>query len=102
LSDAPDIERLEATITGRVQGVGFRWFVRSNAQRLRLTGWTANQSDGSVKVVAEGESGALDDLQSVLKDGLPGSSVDRVEASRTNATGDFPNFEIRSGAHRGD
>jgi acylphosphatase len=95
-------ERLEATVSGRVQGVGFRWFVRSNAARLKLTGWTANQSDGSVKVVAEGRSEALDDLERALKDGPPGSSVDKVNASRTQATGDFANFEIRYGGHRGD
>jgi acylphosphatase len=96
------IERLEATISGRVQGVGFRWFVRSNAARLKLTGWTANQPDGSVKVVAEGHATALDDLQRVLKDGPPGSAVEHVNASRAQATGDFQNFEIRGRGHRGD
>ncbi|MEO6351189.1 MAG: acylphosphatase [Candidatus Limnocylindrales bacterium] len=95
-------ERLEASVSGRVQSVGFRWFVRSNAARLGLKGWTANQSDGSVKIIAEGESSALDDLQGALKVGPTGASVDRVKASRGPATGDFKGFEIRSGAHRGD
>jgi acylphosphatase len=102
VSSDSQIERLEATVSGRVQGVGFRWFVRSNAARLKLTGWTANQPDGSVKVVAEGKTHALDDLQRALKEGPPGSHVEHVNASRTSATGDFPKFEIRSGSHGGD
>jgi acylphosphatase len=55
MSHRPDetIERLTATITGRVQGVGFRWWVRSAADRIGLTGWVMNGNDErSVELVA--------------------------------------------------
>ena len=57
MSGAPGegLERLSATITGRVQGVGFRWWVRSFADRMGLTGWVMNGADErSVQLVAEG------------------------------------------------
>ena len=95
-------ERLEATVRGSVQGVGFRWFVQRNAQRLALTGWTANETDGSVRVVAEGASAALDELVAALHRGPSGARVTGVEATRGPATAEFGSFSIKSGAHRGD
>jgi acylphosphatase len=104
VSDARSIEaqRLTATVRGRVQGVGFRWFVRTQAFGLGLVGWAANQSDGSVLVVAEGESHKLDQFQAALGRGPAGASVDQVDAQRTPATGEFGAFGIRPGAHSGD
>ena len=55
--------RLEATVRGRVQGVGFRYFVVRRALELGLVGWVANGADGSVRCVAEGPSAALDALE---------------------------------------
>lgn len=95
-------ERLEAVVRGVVQGVGFRWFVVRRASELDLSGWTSNQSDGSVRVVAEGPSSALDQLVGVLHEGPSGAHVESVEAARTTATGEFTSFSIRAGAHRGD
>ena len=94
--------RLTASVRGRVQGVGFRWFVRTHAQRLRLRGWTANEPDGSVTVVAEGPTQQLDELAAELARGPDGASVDQVDTRRTAATGEFARFTIRAGAHRGD
>jgi acylphosphatase len=95
-------ERLEARVTGTVQGVGFRWFVVRRATDLGLTGWTANQRDGSVQVVAEGTPSALDELDGQLHEGPPGAHVDNVDVVRMPPTGEFTNFGIRSGSHRGD
>jgi len=95
-------ERLEARITGAVQGVGFRWFIVSRASDLGLTGWTANERDGSVHVVAEGTPSALDELDGLLREGPAGAHVDKFDAVRMPPTGEFTNFGIRSGAHRGD
>ena len=95
-------ERLEAVVRGVVQGVGFRWFVVRRASELGLNGWTSNQSDGSVRVVAEGPSPALDRLVSVLNEGPSGAQVESVDADRIAATGEFSSFTIRAGAHRGD
>jgi acylphosphatase len=95
-------ERLEGTVHGMVQGVGFRWFVVREADRLGLTGWTANEPDGSVTVVAEGTPGALEALADSLRDGPPGAAVERFDERRSPATGEFSGFRIRPGGHRGD
>lgn len=65
-------------ITGVVQGVGFRWFVRERARRLALAGWVRNLPDGSVEVAAAGEQGQLDLLRRELERGPPGASVEAV------------------------
>ena len=88
-------ERLSARVIGRVQGVGFRWWVRSAADRLGLTGWVMNGDDErSVELVAEGSAGALDQLEQMLEQGPPGAVVDRVEASRSPASGGYGRFQI--------
>ncbi len=69
---------LHFLIQGRVQGVGFRWFVQREAAELELRGWVRNTEDGDVEVVAAGEPADLDDLRSNLKRGPRGSRVDRV------------------------
>ena len=94
--------RIEATVRGRVQGVGFRWYVSRLASRLQLTGWVANESDGSVRVVAEGRDAALADLLEALERGPSGAFVADVSVDRLEPTGSFQGFEIRSGGHRGD
>lgn len=69
---------LHVTVRGRVQGVGFRWFVREQARELRITGWVRNHVDGSVEVLAHGDSSALQQLRSALQEGPPGSRVTEV------------------------
>lgn len=95
-------ERIEATIHGRVQGVGFRLFVLRRAQALGLAGWVANRPDGSVAVVAEGPAEALGQLLDLLHDGPPGAGVRSVEVDRVPARGESLGFDVRSGHHSGD
>jgi acylphosphatase len=95
-------ERLDALVRGRVQGVGFRYFVIRHAVRLDLTGWVANESDGSVRCVAEGPRTALDAFVEVLEQGPAGALVERVGTSWEPASGRFSSFEVRSGGHPGD
>ncbi|HUG49133.1 MAG TPA: acylphosphatase [Candidatus Limnocylindria bacterium] len=95
-------QRLEARVHGRVQGVGFRWFVRRQAIGLGLTGWVANEPGGSVRVVAEGEPAALEELAGLLRRGPDGAAVERVDVERLPFGGSFARFEIRSGSHDGD
>ena len=95
-------ERLEATVRGRVQGVGYRYFVLRIAGRQGLTGWVANQPDGSVRCVVEGPPDELDRIETWLRDGPPGAVVDAVQAVRMPATGRFDRFEVRSAGHSGD
>ena len=64
---------------GRVQGVGFRWFVRDRARALNLAGWVRNQPDGSVEVAAEGDEQSLDRLRHELEVGPDGAAVDSVD-----------------------
>jgi acylphosphatase len=89
-------ERLRAYVHGRVQGVGFRFFVQDHAAVLKLTGYTRNLPDGrTVEVVAEGERPALERLLDALRRGPPGAYVERVDAGWEPATGEFRAFGIR-------
>ncbi len=65
-------------IKGRVQGVGFRWFVQREAAELGLRGWVRNTDDGHVEIVAAGEPDALAELKVSLHKGSRGSRVDAV------------------------
>jgi len=88
-------ERLTARITGRVQGVGFRWWVRSHAEALGLTGWVMNANDErSVELVAEGPAEALDELERLIGRGPSGAFVEAVERRREPASGEFDRFGI--------
>ena len=69
---------LHFLIQGRVQGVGFRWFVHREASELELKGWVRNTEDGDVEAVAAGDPADLDDLRASLHRGPRGSRVDRV------------------------
>ncbi len=67
-------------ITGRVQGVGFRYFVAHHARILGVRGWARNLTDGSVEVQARGSSDALAALEQALAEGPPHSRVERLIA----------------------
>ena len=70
---------LYVAVRGKVQGVGFRWFVRERARALGLTGWVRNRDDGSVEVLAMGDEGSLRQLRSLLGTGPSGASVSAVQ-----------------------
>ena len=78
----PAAERLTARVYGRVQGVGFRIYVKELADRLGIRGTVRNAPDGSVEVTAEARPSALDHLEIALHTGSPASRVDRVEVDR--------------------
>jgi acylphosphatase len=75
----PNAARFVARVSGRVQGVGFRFFVQMRAEELRLSGSVGNRPDRSVRVEAEGPKPALDKLLRDLHEGPPAARVDRVE-----------------------
>lgn len=93
---------MDATVRGRVQGVGFRVFALREAAYLGLDGFVANEPDGSVRVVAEGPRPDLDALVERLEEGPPAALVDRVITRWEPARGIGAGFRIQSGAHRGD
>ena len=81
-------------ISGRVQGVGFRYFVAREAARLGVTGWTRNLDDGRVEVLANGTVEQLSDFESRLRQGPPHADVrgfESVESTPSKADG----FHIR-------
>lgn len=94
--------RLDVVIRGRVQGVGYRFFVLRLANALGLDGWVSNEADGSVRVRAEGRPDALDALLDGLRVGPSGSRVDDVALRWGDATQDLGPFAVRSQAHPGD
>lgn len=94
----PDV-RLTAWVHGMVQGVGFRWWTRSRALELGLTGYAANQADGRVLVVAQGPREAGEKLLQLLEGGeswpsRPGR-VDRVDADWAQPQERFAGFVER-------
>lgn len=86
---------MEALVSGRVQGVGYRYFVRDAALQLGLAGWVRNTQDGCVQVVAEGPRERLMRLLLLLERGPRLALVDRVQAEWSSATGEFRGFGIR-------
>jgi acylphosphatase len=74
----PLVMVLHFLIQGRVQGVGFRWFVHREASELDLRGWVRNTEDGDVEVVASGSTEDLAELRKSLRRGPRGSRVDRL------------------------
>ncbi len=89
------LKRLHAIVEGHVQGVGFRYFVLSQAQSLNLTGWVRNLTNGDVEVTAEGNSTDLEQLLFKLHQGPPGSHVINVQAEWLAAENTFTLFSVR-------
>ncbi len=88
------MQRLHCLVDGRVQGVGFRYFVIRQAEALGLTGWVANQIDGRVEVTAEGEYGQLQELLTKLNQGPGGAFVTDVSVEWQVASGEFDHFGL--------
>lgn len=90
--DADSTVRRGLRITGRVQGVGFRWFTRRSADDLGVRGSVRNRPDGSVEIHAEGTESSLERFEERVRRGPPGARVDevrRVESSMPVPDRDF-------------
>ena len=81
-------------VRGRVQGVGFRWFVEREAHTLGLSGWVRNNADGSVEVLAMGTHEQLSNLRSRLRAGPRAARVDEVEEFEANPIAGLKTFRI--------
>jgi acylphosphatase len=77
---------VRATITGRVQGVGFRAFVEQEARARRLKGWVRNRRDGCVEAVFSGSPEIVDDMLAVCRRGPSYSRVDRIDVEAATET----------------
>jgi acylphosphatase len=88
------IETKRYLVRGRVQGVGFRWFVEREAHMLGVAGWVRNNHDGSVEVLAQGTRDQLSGLHSRLREGPRAARVDAVEVSDATSVSGLSSFRI--------
>ena len=93
--DGNDIQELHAYVRGRVQGVGFRYFVVEHALMLGLRGYARNARDGSVEVLAQGPRPALERLLSLLSQGPPAAYVSEVQKVWGEPTEHLSGFHVR-------
>ena len=87
--------RVNLTISGDVQGVFFRAHAQEKAEELGVTGWVANESDGTVSVVAEGPENKINDLVDWCHGGPSTAQVDKVKVEQAPYAGEFEDFNIR-------
>lgn len=88
-------KRVRLTVSGRVQGVGFRANTRRRANQLNLTGWVRNLANGDVEIVAEGEETKIDKFMSWAKQGPRLAKVTDFKSNFENYKGEFDSFSIR-------
>jgi len=89
------LQRIHAAITGRVQGVGYRYYTRDAARSLGLTGWVRNRGDGSVELEAQGDAEALRRLSQWLEEGPPLGHVAKVCVDERPPVAAEVSFDIR-------
>jgi acylphosphatase len=92
--ESANLARLKAIVEGRVQGVGFRYFVVRKAEALGLKGWFRNRWDDTVEVSAEGERDALERLVKDLRRGPTSAFVTDVKTAWSEASGEYDRFSI--------
>ncbi|NPD04034.1 acylphosphatase [Nocardioides sp. zg-1308] len=81
------MKAIQARVTGRVQGVSFRWYTQERARSLGVTGWVRNEPDGSVLLHAEGEDDAVDALAAWCATGPSTARVADVAVRPATPTG---------------
>ncbi|MXS74291.1 acylphosphatase [Microbacterium sp. CSI-V] len=86
---------VEITVRGHVQGVGFRWALRAEAERVGATGWVRNRRDGAVEAYVAGTATAVESLVAWAQHGPPLARVERVEVTEVSDAADGSGFEIR-------
>ena len=82
-------------VTGRVQGVGFRYFVHEAATREGVTGYVRNLTDGSVEAYVEGETEAVDRMERAIRTGPRGAHIRTVHAESEEPAGGYNDFSVR-------
>jgi len=87
-------KRIHALISGRVQGVAFRWVTDDMAHQLNVVGWVRNLPDGRVEVMAEAEENILGEFIEFLKKGPKHAIVEDIQIEWMDSTGEFASFEI--------
>ncbi|NLO91859.1 MAG: acylphosphatase [Elusimicrobia bacterium] len=90
------MKRLQLLISGRVQGVGFRWFVRETATSVGASGWVKNESDGTVSAEAQAPEEILEELLRQLHAGNGWARVKEIRAAALPVSDNETGFEIRT------
>ena len=88
------VEARRFVVRGRVQGVGYRWFVEREAHILAIAGWVRNNHDGSVEILAQGTRDQLSGLRSRLREGPRAARVDDVDESEAQPAAGLSSFRI--------
>lgn len=94
MAESSNFQQLHAIVTGRVQGVSFRYYTVQRARELGIVGWVRNRPDGSVEVVGEGTTSQLESLLEFLHEGSPSAWVQSVEIEWLAATNDYSDFDV--------
>lgn len=95
MSTAPaTVQARRFIVRGRVQGVGFRWFVEREAHILGIAGWVRNNHDGCVEILAQGTGDQLSGLRSRLREGPRAARVDAVEEQEAAPVAGLNAFRI--------
>ncbi len=89
------MKRIHVYISGRVQGVAFRWVTDDVARQLGVVGWVRNLRDGRVEVLAEAEEPTLKEFIEFLKRGPRHAKVTDIDIEWLEATGEFKRFDVR-------
>lgn len=84
--------QLTARVSGRVQGVGFRWWTAGQARPLKLVGYAKNLDNGDVEIVAQGSREACQNLDAILRSGDTAGHVTQVESDISQPTGSYKGF----------
>ncbi len=87
-------KRFHLFVSGRVQGVFYRYHVRKIARELKITGWVRNLNDGRVEIVGEGEEKNIDKFIVFCQNTPKFVRIDDIDIRVENATGKFQDFEI--------
>ncbi len=87
--------QVHVKVSGKVQGVNYRWATRKEASRLGLKGWVKNLTDGSVELIAQGERESLEQLITWCRGGPPLAMVCNLDFRWEEVSGEFDQFGIR-------
>jgi len=93
------LSRVHAFVSGRVQGVAYRYFAERRADEIPVTGWVRNLSDGRVEIMAEGEKADLESFLGFLRQGPRMAKVDDLDFFWEDYRGEFEDFRIEFTAY---
>ncbi|MBM6834268.1 acylphosphatase [Megamonas hypermegale] len=91
-----DVKRYKAILTGRVQGVGLRFFTMENASKLGLTGWVKNMADGTVHLEVQGEDSVITEFVNIIKKGNFIINVETFDAEEMPVVEEEKTFIIKN------